>query len=274
MNTTRFLVSSASALVLAASVAAPALADTDANANVIMQVHAGSAVSGVRANVSATGGNVVMTAHPTVSVSIDDRITSLKNALARIGSLGMISSSAQVNVKAAIQAQIDKLEALKASGATTTSGPAVSSSAGTGVYLSVMSKAAVTTAGDHLLTVAGQLEKLSVKLKARIDASGLSTTDSLNATLSDMNAKVADAKVQANAALSDVADLSADADASSDTSVRASLKDAAAKIQAAHADVDAAYKDAQTIILAVKGTGNVTPSASTHANVSGAANAQ
>ncbi|HVX91385.1 MAG TPA: hypothetical protein VHC20_07270 [Candidatus Paceibacterota bacterium] len=270
----RILISSAAGVLLAAAAAAPAFAQVPTTAS----VNAGTIM-----RVNAPGASAGTMVHANASVSIDDRITALQNLLARIQTSSM-SSAASAKVTAAIEAQIKKLEDLKASGQTTlTTGTPGASNGGSGVassghvtvagYLTVMSKAAVTAAANHLLAVADQLSGLAAKLDARIGEAGSADTDSLRATLSDMNAKIADAKVQANAALTIVANLSDDADASADTTVRGQLTKAASDLKVARSDIAAAYKDAQTIVVAIRGKGPAA-SASTQATVNTSANAQ
>jgi hypothetical protein len=109
------------------------------------------------------------------------------------------------------------------------------------------------------------LAQLSDKFSARIAALPSGTSASLSATLADYNAKIADAKVQANAAVSEVANLKPDnGDTSIQQSNTAALKDARSKTQAAQQDIVAARKDAETIVKGLRGTG---------ASVSGSASA-
>jgi hypothetical protein len=122
---------------------------------------------------------------------------------------------------------------------------------------------AIEKASHRILIAAGKLENLSPKLSARIDAAALDSSGSagvdvnaLHTALADLNAKVIDAKVQANAAISETTNLKPDnGDAAILASNTAILKDARTKIQAARADIQAAFKDAQTIANDVRGKG-------------------
>lgn len=271
----RIFISSIAGALLAATAAVPAFADT-------------SSASGAA---DATGR---VMPHPaqTGPVSIDQRISMLESLLSRIQSSNM-NSSASAKITTAIQAQIDKLTALKASGQTTltpgtaagaaigtntqgkSSGPDASTRVSLSSYLTLASKAAITAAANHLLEVADQLSSLAAKLDSRLSDATSVDTASLRATLSDMNAKIADAKTQANAALTLVAGLSDDSDASTDTSARDTLQKAAADIKTARTDITAAYKDAMTIITAIRGKGpGATTGTPTTANVNANANAQ
>ncbi len=74
--------------------------------------------------------------------------------------------------------------------------------------------------------------------------------------MADFQAKVADAKVQAQAASDLVADLKADnGDQTALLTNLSALKSARAKLQTAHADLVAARKDMAAIIGGVKGKG-------------------
>ncbi len=195
---------------------------------------------------------------------IDERIKRMQEQLARISKMERLSDEQKASISAEINAQITALTELKAKIATETSTTTLkeltqSITKSYRVYAVTMPKAAITAAADRIMTVVAQMESLSTKLSARIDAAKTAGTEvtAAETAYADFTAKIADAKVQAQAAASAVAGLSAD---NGDTAVQASnaeaLKAAKAKIDAAQEDLKAARKDVDTILKAVKGTGS------------------
>lgn len=116
------------------------------------------------------------------------------------------------------------------------------------IFMLVMPRARIDVAADKINTAATALTALSAKLLTRISgATGTSTT--ATAALTDMNAKTADAKVQADAAVALVAALQPDnGDKTVQTANNAALKDARTKIQEALKAIRAAREDAHTIV--------------------------
>lgn len=119
-------------------------------------------------------------------------------------------------------------------------------------YALVVPKAAVVAAADRALATAEQLSAFSQKLAARVEAAGI---DSADEALASFDAHIASAQVEAQGAL-DILEGVTD-DNSDETAFAANkelLKQARDKIAAAHQELVAARKDAQTVIMAVKGT--------------------
>lgn len=219
-------------------------------------------------------GNLEDRAHSRAEMEIDRRLAGLNKLQARIDGMKRVSDADQADLDASISAQIQAMNDLKAKIAADTDPAALkadieSITKAYRVFILVMPKGAITAAADRIETVVGAMQTLSGKLSVRIDAAAAAGTDvtALRAALDDMNAKVADADVQAKAAISAVADLAPDnGDASVQASNTAALKDARAKIQAAQADLKAARADAGTIIKGVKGTGEAKASADASAS--------
>ena len=116
----------------------------------------------------------------------------------------------------------------------------------------------VSATADEINTTADLLATLSAKLQTRITAAQTAGKDvsALTALLTDMNAKIADAKTQADAAVALVAMLTPDnGDKAKMDANNQALKDARAKIKAGLADLEAARKDAHSIIQALHGMG-------------------
>lgn len=301
------IIMSISAALVALSIAAPAFADTSvqsntsAHANIqshieggplrvrIDSVNSGDATTsehgsfkanGRTASSTPQGGNHIEKGQALGKAEIEKRIKSLEDLSSRIAGMKRLSVDQITQIQASIQAEISILTSLEATigsdtSTTTLKADVESITKANRVYLLVMPQAQISAAADRILAAAGQLENLSVKLSARIDAAATAGTDvsTLRTALSDMNAKVADAKVQANAAVSESANLKADnGDATIKASNSVALKDARTKLEAARADIQAAYKDAQTIVAGVRGKGEV--KASAHAQATTTENVQ
>lgn len=199
---------------------------------------------------------------------IDERIARMKAQIARVNDMERLSDEQKAAITADLTAQIAALTELKGKIANETSTTTLkeltqSITKSYRVYAVTMPKAAITAAADRIMTVVGQMESFSTKLSARIDAAKAAGTDvaAAETAYADFTAKVADAKLQAQAAANLVAGLQAD---NGDTAVQASnaetLKSAKAKIDAAQADLKAARADIGTILKAVKGASATTGS--------------
>jgi hypothetical protein len=192
---------------------------------------------------------------------IDKRVKSLGDLSAHIGSKKLLPATDVARITASITAEINTLNALKAKIAADTD-PATlkadveSIAKSYRVYLLVIPQDKITAASDRILAVSAQMEAFSTKLSARISAA-TSTDAGVTSAKADYDAKVADAKVQANAAVSLIANLTPD---NGTDSVRAAntaaLKSAAAKIQLAQSDLKAARKDVGIIMKGLGGKGD------------------
>jgi hypothetical protein len=117
------------------------------------------------------------------------------------------------------------------------------------------------TSGDHKEWVYTYLTQVAADLQTKIDSMPAGEKkDAAQAKLNDMKAKVADAKVNADAALSLVVDLTPDhGDAQIRKDNKAALDSATTKLQAAHTDYVAARADVDAINALLNGsasTGN------------------
>lgn len=202
-------------------------------------------------------------------LAIDARINKLTALIARLGDAQRLSPEAKTTITATLNAQIDALKALKAkiaAGDTTTlKDDSQSITKSFRIYALVLPKAAITAAADRIMTISGQMEAFSAKITARIDAAATAGADvSVARTASaDFSAKIADAKVQAQAAIALVANLSVDeGDKTKLEANTAALKEAKTKIDAAQADLKAARKDIGVIMGSIKGKGEVKTEAS------------
>ena len=192
------------------------------------------------------------------SENIDKRIERLQEQVARIAKMERLSAEQKASITAELNAQIASLTGLKASIAAETDPTKIkelmqSVTKEHRVYAVTMPKAAITAAADRIMTVVAKMESFATKLAERVTASGSAEAQT---ALTDFTAKIAGAKVEAQAAASLVADLQADnGDAAVAASNTAAIKSAKEKIDAARADLKAAREDIRIILKAVRGTG-------------------
>ncbi|MDB5265627.1 MAG: hypothetical protein JWM39_340 [Parcubacteria group bacterium] len=239
-----------------------------------------ASTSDIHANLHA-GANASTTPrapHPTANgaqarargdAEVDGRIANLTKMIARLGDAQRLSSDAKASLTASLNAQIASLTNLKTdidTGASTTlKTDDQSITKDFRVYALVMPQAAINAASDRIMTLVADMQALSAKISTRISAASAAGADVTAATAAhtDFDAKVADASVQAQAAVSEVVNLKPD---NGDTTIlasnTASLKDAKTKIDAAQADLKAARADLATILKGVKGKGEVKAGAS------------
>ena len=123
------------------------------------------------------------------------------------------------------------------------------------IFVLVVPQGRIIAASDRITTTAISMTALATKLQKRVSeaqAAGKDVT-ALSAALADMNAKITDANVQSSAAVSEVASLTLDnGDKTKMASNEQSLKDARGKVKAATQDMQAARKDAGSILNGLK----------------------
>lgn len=224
-----------------------------------MQLRASTTAEARKGSMQERQDNRIAEAKARAAMELDRRIENLTKMQARIDTMVLLAPADKTALKASLMGQINGLGTLKgkieSETATTTLRTDIQSiTKSYRIYALVIPQAAITAAADRVLAVATLSEQLSVKLKTRIDAVEAAGTDvsTLNASLSDMNAKVADAKVQANAAISLVVDLKPDNnDETLMKANMAALKDARANIEAGQKALKAAREDAESIMKAL-----------------------
>ncbi|MDE2312063.1 MAG: hypothetical protein KGJ93_03195 [Patescibacteria group bacterium] len=245
MNKQFYAISAAASLVLLAASALPA-----------------SAMLGSRLDLNATGTVAVQLdtqARIRANTQIQARITKLDAVQVRINQMSRVSTEQKTMLNAAIQAAISDMTNLQAKINADTDNATLkadiqSITKSYRIYVLVLPQANIMAAADRTLNVSGLLNDLSAKLQTRIAAAQTAgqSTASLSASLSEMNAKTADAQVQANAAISEVANLKPDnGDKTVFQSNLSTLKDARAKIRTAMQDLVAARQDAGTVVRAL-----------------------
>jgi len=193
-----------------------------------------------------------------VGERIDHQIEKIQEQLARLAKVERLSDEQKAKISAELTAQIDRLTAFKSSAATETDPTVLKEQAKAlakefKAHTVSLPRAAITSAADRMMTVVGQMEAFSVKLHARVDSA---SSAEASASLSAFDAKVADAKVQAQAVASLVAGLSADSTDEATMKANAdALKSAKEKLDAGRADLKAAREDIGNLLKVLKGLG-------------------
>lgn len=187
---------------------------------------------------------------------IDARIKALSALETRINEMQRVSASQKASLNATLQTAVDEMTSLKAKITADTDAAALkadiqSITKSYRIYLLVLPQGRITAAADRIMGTSTLLTELAGKLQVRIteaQTAGKDTT-AFTANLTDMNAKIADANVQANAAITLIANLKPDnGDKTVFEANQKALKDARAKIKLGTADLQAARKDAGSIV--------------------------
>lgn len=190
--------------------------------------------------------------------SIDAQIQSLTELKARLAQVKLLDPASLATITANLDAEIAKLQALKSSGGTTASTTATVNGGDHKLFNVVEPKARIAASASRINAVVTQMTLLADKLQARITTAKTAGTDTTSAetALAELKAKIADAKVQADASVALTANLTPD---NGDATIKASnlqaLKDARAKLVVAQQDLATARHDAGTIYSVVKGVG-------------------
>lgn len=233
----------------------PALAQT-VNGSVNATVQSSPASVSVSANVSAK----ITTAKQKADQEIQRRIQKLTDLSTKVQGMAKVSAEAKASLASAVQSQISELTSLQvkidADTDTATLKTDIQSIAKSyRIFMLVIPQAMIEVASDKIQTATAQFTSLSTKLQGRIaagQAAGKDTT-SVSASLTDMNAKIADANVQAAAAVSHVQGLQPDnGDKTVMAANDAALKQSRADLKIAQSDLEAARQDAKSIVQTVQ----------------------
>jgi len=190
---------------------------------------------------------------------IDARIKALNALYTRVNAMTRLTDDQQNALAATVNANIAEMTTLKAkidadTDAATLREDMASITKSYRIYLLIMPQAAIEAAADRVLDVASDLTTFAAKLQARIDAAKTAGADvsAMVTAKTDMDAKLADATTQANAAVSEVMNLKPDnGDVDIFRANLASLKDARSKVVAGIHDIGQARNDAGTIVKAL-----------------------
>ena len=219
---------------------------------------------------------LISTAQSRADQEITRRINALNALSTRINNMVKVSASDKSSLSTEIQTQVTAMNTLQAQIASDAAADSTSSlktdiqsiTKAYRIFALVVPQGAIEAAADRVLDVAGMLTTLSAQLQTRItDAQNAGNNVSAETTaIADMNAKIADANTQANAATTEIASLQPDnGDQTIAASNTATLKDARSKIQAAQQDLTTARKDAGAIakaLFALKNPGVATTTTS------------
>jgi hypothetical protein len=184
-------------------------------------------------------------------------LTALSN---RVDGMKNVSAADKANISTQVNAEIASLTALKTKIDADTDSAVLKTDVKSitdsyRIYALIMPQFSIFAAADRISTISDAMASTSVKLAVRITAAqtaGKNVT-SLQASLTDLNAKTADAKVQAAAAISLVTGLMPDGgDKAKAATNRQALVDARAKIKAGTGDLQTARKDANVIMRGLK----------------------
>jgi hypothetical protein len=237
--------------------------------NITPGIGSTNASAGVSADVKA---NFEQRAKERAGEEIDRRITALNKLVTRVDDKKRVSQDGKDNISATAQSQIQLLTTLKAkieSDDTTTLKDDVSTITKTyRIFALVIPQGAIKAAADRIDTTVDLMTAFGTKLNTRINDAKTAGKDvsALESAYTDFTAKLADAKVQAQAAVDETVNLQPDnGDQATMTANKTALMDARAKLQAARKDLQAARADAETII---KGLRALNPKATTDTSTS------
>lgn len=194
------------------------------------------------------------------SAEIDRRIASLQKFQTKIDAMKRVSDSAKASIKATVIAQINELTTLRAkiqadTDEATLKADIQSIAKSYRIYMLVMPQLSILMNAERIMTTADLMSEFGVKLKTRIDTAATAGTDvtELNKSYDSMKAHIAEAKVDAQAAINLSASLKPDN--GDDTVMKANqkaLQDARAKLKTAHDDLQGARKDIGAILKRLK----------------------
>jgi hypothetical protein len=217
------------------------------------------------ATVSASG-NVpaaerIATGRSRADQEITRRVTALTDLNTKIQAMVKVSASEKSSIANTMQSEISNLTTLKAkvdadTDLTSLKADIKSITASYRIFVLVIPQGRIEVAADKIQTTADSYTSFAVKLQTRISDAQTAGKDvaAVSASLSDMNAKIADSNVQAQAAISLVATLQPDQGVQATMqSNTAALKSARTKIQGALADLKAARQDAGSVVKALQG---------------------
>lgn len=206
---------------------------------------------------------------------ISARVKAMNDLIARVGNMKNVASDTKSILEDTVQSEISELTSLgqkiqSDTSSTTLKDDLQSITRSYRIYALVIPQSQITATADRAITLANSMTTLGTNLATRIAQAQAAGKDvsSLQSTLSDFDAKVADAKAQAQAAITKVAGLKPDQ--GNQTLLQANtaaLKDARTKVQAANKDLVAARKDAGTI---TKGLRAISPKSSSSTATSSA----
>ncbi len=229
-----------------------------------------------RGNSSSTLDAMLTKAKARGTQEINRRVKSLTELSTRVSNMKKVSTSSKATLSAEIQTEITSLTNLKAkitadTDASTTKSDIQSITASYRIYALIMPQISILAAADRVDVLVDSFNLVTTKLQARITEATAAGKDTaaMTAALASVTAKVSDAKVQADAAISSVVSLTPDnGDKTVMASNTATLKAAREKIKTADKELKDARKEVESVTRGTHGinaevhassTVNVTP---------------
>lgn len=238
-----------------------------------LRTEASASTSAADVSVSAAMQERIDTGKNRADQEIARRIDALNQLNTRIQAMTKLTTTEKATLDTSINTQVSTLTALKAkidadSDITTLKTDVKSITESYRIFMLIIPQGRITVASDKLKSAAEVEAALAAKLTARIDADTAAGKDTAaeKKALADMQAKIADANIQADAAVALVANLSPDGgDKAKATANAQALKDARAKIKMGLKDIVSARDDARTIVkgLAINASGSAAASTTT-----------
>lgn len=192
--------------------------------------------------------------------AIAARVEALNKLIEKITSMKLVSAENKASLNTQIQNQITALNNLKAKIATDTELATLkddvrSITVNFRIYALIIPQGRIIAAADRLNMLAGDFAVIATKLQTRINEAQTAGKDvtKLNTLLTELNAKITDAKTQAQTAISHSVSLAPDnGDKTVMTSNAEALKQAHKDLQAGQQDIVAARKIIENIRKALK----------------------
>lgn len=257
MNTKTTAIITAATFALGAALPVFAI-DVGLGASAGANVRTGSTTAGTKVSAALTAR--IEKGKARAKEEIARRVSALGELGDKVAGMARVSADMKASIAATVQSQIASLSSLQAKIEADTDIDMLKAnikSIGESyrIFMLILPQGRITTAADSIHITAGTLSTLAGKLDTRIkDAQAKGKDVTAAATLlADMNAKIADAKVQADAAVSVTATLKPDdGDKTTMDANKKALKDAQAKLKAAREDLKAARKAAGDIVKSLK----------------------
>ncbi len=251
-------------IALFSSAVLPAFAETTLGVGATTSASIGAGGIQVRGEAGAQARtDIINRAKDRADQEITRRIEALNKLNARVRDMERLSDTDKSGLSATIQSQITLMQSLQTKISNDADAESTSSlkadiqsiTKAYRIYMLIIPQGAIQAAADRILNVTDAMTTLSGKLQTRISDAQTAGNDTSAAAsaLADMNAKIADAKVQVNAAVSETASLQPDN--GDQTVMQANVKamqDARTKIHAAQQDLVTARQDAGTIVKALR----------------------
>ncbi|MBI2030016.1 hypothetical protein HYT05_00145 [Candidatus Kaiserbacteria bacterium] len=257
MNTKTTAIITAATLALGAALPVFAI-DVGLGASAGANVRTGSTTVGAKTSAALTAR--IEKGKARAKEEIARRVAALGELGSKVNAMARVSADMKTSIAATVQSQIAALSSLQAkieadTDIDTLKADIKSIGESYRIFMLILPQGRITTAADSIHITAGTLSTLAGKLDTRIkDAQAKGKDVTAAATLlADMNAKIADAKVQADAAVSLTTSLKPDnGDKAIMDANKKALKDAQAKLKAAREDLKAARKAAGDIVKSLK----------------------